>query len=136
MGSAGFVALGIALGLTGKPEGLLAVAFFGLCAVVFAVQLHPGASWLEIHDDHLELCTLFRRSQIPFERLAGFSVFRMRLNKMIALRYEPEAPRASARALARGFTGAEGCLPDTYGWKAEALCNRLNDTLGHWRTTR
>src|SRR2546427_2274915 len=49
--------------------------FFGLCSAVFAIQLWPGASYLELLPEGFVACTLFRRW--PLVRWDSVSEFRV-----------------------------------------------------------
>ncbi len=129
------MALGVFMVRSGESKGWPGIVLFGLCMLVFAVQLHPGSSWLEIHADRIELCTLFRRSQILFAHVRGFSVNRIGPNTVVTIEFRPEAPSATGRAVAIAITGAEGALPDTYGLNANDLSERLNGALMRWRAT-
>jgi hypothetical protein len=132
--SAIFVAIGVAMIRSGEDLAMAwaATSFFGLCALVFSVQLLPNSSWLEIHPDRLELCTLFRRARIEFGHVRRFSVERIGRTRMVTLEFREDAPSAQGRAFAKLLAGAEGALPDTYGLSPEELSGRLNEALRRW----
>ena len=48
-------------------------------------------------------------------------------NKMVLMAFAPTYQHAQiGRTVAKALTGTEGALPDTYGFTAEALAERLN----------
>jgi hypothetical protein len=127
-GSLAFVA-GSLFVLDKEPvTGYLGLLFFGLCAVVGAVSLHPRASYLELTEQGFAFASLFRRASVPWRDVQGFVTVRIQLNHMVGWNYVPgfqgaEAMRKASTALA----GVQAALPDTYGMSAEALAALLND---------
>jgi hypothetical protein len=117
--------------------GWSGIIFFGLCAIVFLITLIPGASYLRLQKEGLEVCSLFRRNTTKWQEVECFGIYtgsrRAFRNKvMINLTLEKESnPRMAAmRARARRLSGFDGMLPDTYGMKAENLVALLTE----WKT--
>lgn len=126
LGSATFVAIGIWLGISGKPVGYLCAAFFGLCLVVAIVQMIPGSAYLTLTCEGFEFSAMFRRSFIAWEDVTGFGVITVKrgvltVNQMVGFTYTKPTQRVSGRSLAKVLSGFEGALPDCYGFKAEEL---------------
>lgn len=115
---------------TGKPFwGYTCAIFFGICAVVFALQMLPMSSYLRLTQEGFTYCSLFRRHTFRWSDVTSFSVVRVGRNDMVTWDVAPRYKKQSlARAVARGIADVEGALPDTYGMKASALA-ALMDTL-------
>ncbi|HSS46486.1 MAG TPA: STM3941 family protein, partial [Burkholderiales bacterium] len=89
-GSLAFVAAGAWL-VSEKPLiGYLCVILFGLCALVFAVQLHPDSSYLTLSSEGFTFCALFRRTFVPWSQAGEFVVVNVRNHKMVGWNYAPE----------------------------------------------
>jgi hypothetical protein len=125
--TAGFTALGVWLGLSGKGMGWVTAACFGLGVVVFAVQLLPGSAYLKLGPDGFVTCTMFRAHSRRWSDVDRFEAGRIGLNRMVVFDFAPGYARsAAAREAAAGLTGWEGALPDTYGMPAEELAELMN----------
>ena len=115
----------------GSAMGWLAVAFFGLCGVVFAAQLLPGASYLRICGEGFVICTLFRKSAvIRWRDVGGFRVATVppSLIKMVVFDWNG-ASHPGVRRINHALVGADAGLPDTYGMRPQDLASFLNE----WR---
>ena len=109
-------------------KGWFVALLFGLGVAVFAVQLIPGAAYLEITPHGFVLCSLFRRSPLfPWRDVSSFTVARLPPHgkKMVMCSPQSDASKALGKAFHAMF-GASGGLPDTYGMKAEALADLMN----------
>lgn len=60
-----FVCLGIALWESNKILAVFTVVFFGLCLLVFIINLIQNASHLKIDDHGIEMKNLFKSTFIP-----------------------------------------------------------------------
>lgn len=109
------------------------LVFFGACAVVFAVLLLPGASYLQIGHDGFTVCTLFRKQFYPWTSINRFTADRQFYRQVVALTFERDAPTPPMRQLNRNLVGYDGMLPDTYGMSATTLADLLNDALSRAR---
>lgn len=123
-----FVAGGVWLVRTGKPFGYLCIALFGLCALVFAVKLHPGLSYLRLQRDGFTFGNLFLTRQIPWGRVQAFGVIPFGRQRLVAWNYVPATPTAGpAISPPKRFSGYQAMLPDNYGMQPQLLADLLND---------
>ena len=101
--------------------------FFGLGIIVGVFQLNPKASYLRLEADGFTFCAMFRSHKVPWRHVQYFDVARIVLNKMLVWNYSADhQDQKKAKALAKSIGGYEAALPDTYGFKAEALCALMN----------
>lgn len=114
-----------------KVIAWLSVGFFALCAVVFALQLVPGASYLRITDEGFVFCSLFRKSPlVPWREVSEFRVASVPPSSHKLVVYDlNNALRPAIRSVNRALVGASDGLPDTYGLKPQELADLLNS----WR---
>ena len=126
--SVAFVATGVWMASEKPLIGYLCIVFFGLCALVFTVQLHPNSSYLTVSPDGFTFCALFRQTFVPWSQTTEFVVVNVRNHQMVgwnyALGYQGQK---AGRVLAKAIAGVEAALPDTYGIKASDLANLMND---------
>jgi len=131
-----FAATGIWMLSAGKQAGWLPAIFFGLGAVVAAVNLLPGASYLELRRDGFLLCSLYRQSLTRWSEVERFTASSIlvggllrRRHEMVGVVYRPTPEGAKLRGFSAALTGLEGGLPDLYGKKVEALAALMNRWL-------
>lgn len=135
MGSSAFVAIGIVLFLSGKWLGLAAAAFFSLGIPISVIQILPGSSYLRLEETGFTFCNLFRKTSIPWSDINEFTVVTPRksglsTHRMVGFDFVSSYERARlARHIAKGITGSEGALPDTYGKTAKGLAELMNSHL-------
>ena len=142
LGSAAFVAIGVALGRDPdvQPRFMvyLTIGFFGLCGLAALLQLIPGSSYLRLAPEGLTIRTMwrdtfYRWSDIERFGVGGFATrhgpFRQR-HRMIGIDFVPGYQHGGiARQLMRvssGIAGFQGALPDNYGRDYEELAAYLN----------
>ncbi len=126
--SAVFVVVGVWLFPREPLAGGLCIAFFGLGAVIFAVNMHPRSSFLTLTSDGFTFASLFRKHFVAWSDVQSFSVARIGLNKMVCWNYSPEyRGHSKLRRFNTGVSGIEAGLPDTYGMEPQALCRLLSD---------
>jgi hypothetical protein len=125
-----FVALGVLLGADGSLVGWLTVGFFGLCAIVFAVTLLPGAAYLRLERSGFVVCSLFRPDRLRrWDEVQGFRAYDLPGGvRHVGFDFAPGA-QPTGSELAKRLTRVEGALPSTYGLRAEDLAGLLN----RWR---
>jgi hypothetical protein len=122
-----FVACGTLMIQQGQWIGWLAVAFFGLGMIVFTVQLLFDASYLRVSSSGIEICGILRKHSYKWSDISHFYAGNIGPNKMVLFDFSATFKQAQmGRAVAKSLTGAEGALPDTYGFTAEALADHLN----------
>jgi hypothetical protein len=117
----GFVTIGVLL-MGDSWQGWMAAAFFGLCGVVFGVTLLPGASYLRLHREGFDMCSMFRTVHFKWSDIGDIGVTSVNLNQMVAFNFsENYRGLDRVRARLRGLVGFEGALPNTYGMPAASL---------------
>lgn len=130
-----FVAAGIWIAPSKGWMGYLIAAFFGLGIPVAIVQLLPSSAYLQLNDESIAFCCLFRKTSIPWEVIDDFFVVTMRqsgltIHEMVGFNYVQSYDRTRVgRALAKAISKCEGALPDTYGMRAAELAELLNARL-------
>ncbi len=130
--SLGFVAIGVAALCEGDLEvGISITLLFGLAALVFAIQLHPDASYLRLTPEGFYVRSLFRMSPlVPWSEAGDFRVETLPPARTRMVVYDSTNPKSQGlRKFNRAFVGATDGLPDSYGMKAEALAALMNE----WR---
>jgi hypothetical protein len=123
-----FVAGGVFALPSASVEGVAAIAFFGLGALVAVVHLFPGSSYLELEQSGFTVCNLFRKTRYRWIDVAEFRpVFTDQPKPLVGLRLVPGFPMSTAfRKFATQLTGVEGALPGTYGLSATELAALLD----------
>lgn len=132
--SAAFVIGGAVLVREGNGWGWIATCFFGLCALVFAVQLLPGSAYLRIGPEGFTICYLFRAQTIPWRVVNSFEVGHIAGNRAPMTKgvvFDYDAPDYEEyemlRQLASSTASHEGALSDTYGMDPQELADLLNN---------
>jgi hypothetical protein len=118
----------------------LSILFFGLCALVGAVMVLPGAGSLTLAADGFEVCNLYKRYRTPWQDVSAFRVQALddgeggfaSKSRMISF----EIRTAGTGPERRGATMVSGALPDNYRlpkddlawlmtqWRERALAQR------------
>ena len=120
--------LGLRMAEAGDLRGWFVFGFFMLGAVVFSLQFLPNASYLRVSAEGLELRILYRSHRYLWSDIEQFHVGRIGKNRMVCIRFAPSYRESlKMRQLATAIAGAEACLPDTYGFSAEALADHLTE---------
>jgi hypothetical protein len=131
-----FIAGGVWLILGGDGIGWFVAGFFGLCLIVFLVQMLPQSSYLRLDPEGFEIRTLFQSSRYKWDDVAVFGTKKIG-SKMVIFLFSPEYENGkTARGISLAVAGVEGALPDTYGMSAEELANLMNEWRekhGKWR---
>ena len=119
---------GIVLALNGG--GFLpavAVGFFGICSLYFALMLLPGASYIYLTHDGFVLCKFFQRDPlVAWSRIHQFRVVSRPplMNKTVVYHEVGDYQSGSQRLIGDGAR-----FPNTYGLSMPELAALLND----WR---
>jgi hypothetical protein len=129
-----FVAIGILdiYKVGASTIGWLCVVFFGLGAIVFALQFIPRASYLWITNEGFTFCSLFRRSPVfLWHDVSDFRVASVPPSRhpLVVFNWTAKPDRRIGR-VNRHLVGATDGLPDTYGLRPEELADLMND----WRS--
>jgi hypothetical protein len=127
---AGFCAGSLFMIRDGEALGWFPLVFFGLCTLVLALDLIPGASYLKLDPEGFTVRSLFRSSWIAWGEIEGFAPGRVGANRGVVFDLVPGSKRAPRlRRVNAAISGAECALPDTYGLS----CERLADLLNEWK---
>lgn len=118
--SIGFVSLGISLLEKNMLIAVFTIFFFGLCLLVFIINLIPNASYLKINDQGIEMKNLFKSTFIPWRAVSGFRTKNVLLNKMVVFEIDQKLPETSGMKL------KTGAFPDTYGMSGQKRAAFLN----------
>lgn len=122
-----FVALGVWMSRTEPLMGYLCAGFFGLGLPVFALQLLPGVSYLELRRDGFVFRSLFKQATVRWLDIGSLHVVRVQGYTMVGWNYVPGRGGAGAgHTLSKTLSGVHGALPDTYGMKGQALADLMD----------
>ena len=97
--SAAFVAGGIFMVSAGQEVGWLAIAFFGLGVVVFALQLLPNCSYVRLGPEGFTVRRLFRSHSCRWSDVGAFKVAELGRQQMVVFSFAPHyrGPRRLSR---------------------------------------
>jgi len=119
--SIGFVALGISLLEKNMLIAVLNIVFFGICLIIFIMNLMPNASYLKIDVQGIEMKNLFKTTFIPWNAVSSFRTKRFFINKMVVFDIDQKLLEQST------MKSKSGAFPDTYGMSAQKLADLLNE---------
>jgi len=111
------------------------VLFLIFCVFAFlasVVEMIPGSSYLRLDESGFTITSGFRPSTTPWSAVDAFYVVQIRASgikahSMVGFNFDPASDQAKiGRRIAKFISQCEGALPDTYGMKAEALCELMN----------
>jgi hypothetical protein len=119
-----------ALSPSATLKAWLGIVVFGMCALVAAVMLLPGAGGLTLGADGFARITLFMTFRKPWRQVGSFTVVQYSLRRGRTIRfvgYDDDALAPDNRN--RRMTGRNAALPDTYGLAHEDLASLMSQ----WR---
>ncbi len=120
------VSMIVSHGIERGIAGSFVVLFFGLCAIVFIIQLIPGASHLKLSEDGFSVRALFRKSKsYSWSNVSDFRAVTASPGRKIVV-FDSLGNSTTLRKMNRAVVGATDGLPDTYGMKAEELADLMN----------
>lgn len=119
--SLGFVILGISLLEIKLWVGVLNIFIFGICLIIFFLNMISNSSYLKIDERGIEMKNLFRITFIPWKVVNGFTTKSIFLKKMVTFNIDENLLTDSK------IKGKTGAFPDTYGMSAENLTDLLNN---------
>ena len=125
-----FTTIGIFMLLEGDEEfmGWLGVCFFGLGVLVFFISLFPSANYLKLDENGFEVCNLYRKTRYNWQDIHSFSAGSIHMNAMVFYDFSPNFKKQrTLRKINTKIAGSQAALPNTYGLKAEALADLMND---------
>jgi hypothetical protein len=109
---------------------MIGLAFSGICGIVAAVMLLPGAAGLTLRADGFETVILFRKLRAPWQRVSEFAVgqysMRRGRHKPFVGYNDAHYPTDNLRGRMTGYNAA---LPDTYDLSHDDLARLMNQ----WR---
>jgi hypothetical protein len=122
-----FTAGGVWMIASHNLMGWFVLLFFGLCLLVFVINLLPNASYLRLTKDGFEVKQLFRSNfyrwtdvqdiQSGAQYKYGFPI-----RTYVGFNFSDTYEQAGkARAIAKSLTGCEGQLADNFGMEAPGL---------------
>lgn len=108
--------------------GWFVTSFFGICLLVFLIQLIPGSTELTLTKDGFEMTSLFRKSTTKWTDVDSFKIGYLGQNKTVMFDYiDGHNKHETGKLIAKGLSGSHGALPTTYGLKATELLRILNE---------
>ena len=124
--SLAFVAIGVWVAPENPVMAWSCVAFFGLCALVAGVNLHPNSSYLVLDTNGFTFSSLFRKHSVRWSEVQEFFPIRVSATRMVGWNFTPQyAAAPGLRKVSTALSGAEAALPDTYGKSVEELAELL-----------
>jgi hypothetical protein len=128
IGSLASIALLSELSQKAIPTWLaVGIVMLSLGVVMFILQLLPNCSYLRVSSKGVEIRSLWRTYRYQWTDISHFYAGNIGPNKMVLMAFAPTYHHAQmGRTVSMALTGAEGALPGTYGFTAEALAERLN----------
>ena len=119
--STAFIILGISLLENNPFIGILNIVFFGICLLIFVINLIPNSSYMKIGVQGIEMKNLFKSAFIPWDAVSSFRTKRFFVNKMVVYDISEKLLENT------GKTTRTGAFPDTYGMSPEKLAALLNE---------
>ncbi|MCD0453868.1 PH domain-containing protein [Chryseobacterium sp. LC2016-27] len=119
--SIGFISLGIKLLEKNMLIAVLNIFFFGICLIIFIINMIPNSPYLKIDEKGIEMKNLFRITFIPWQAVSGFKTKFIFVNKLVIFNIDEKLLENSK------MKGKTGAFPDTYGMSAKDLANLLNE---------
>lgn len=116
---------------SGEMVGWVVAVFFSFGLVVSIIQLLPGAAYLKVGPNGLEIRTLFRTRQISWTEISDFGTYRQASQNFVGINFNTEAKSFSQNA-SLALVGFHDGLPDTYGHKADELAVLLTACRAHF----
>ncbi len=101
------------------------IIFFGLCIVVFIIQLLPNSSYLKLTNEGFEVRSLYRSHFTKWTEVSGFGIYYVSFNTMVAFDYTEEHKKG--KKISKILSSYQGALPQTYGMKAIKLAALMNE---------
>jgi hypothetical protein len=147
LGSALFMAVGIAMILYAAPFGIFVTLGFGVRTMIGAgifvtvasgvgttigvMMLLPGASSLRLDESGFEVTKFFLRQRYRWRDVSDFVAWRMISKGIVVFREEKPCLGAYERINAAMTGGRNGYLPDTYGMAVDNLVRLMTS----WRNS-
>lgn len=123
IGAVFFTILGILLSTRDDVAGILAAAFFGVCAVAGVITLLPGASSLRLDEKGFGFTRFFRTQKFHWNEVGDFGIWTLGwIIKSECVVFKVMKSRLSIlEKINTALANRNGYLPDTYELTAEEL---------------
>lgn len=123
-----FVVSGVFMTKDQPVMGWFVTSFFGICMIVFLIQLIPGSTELTLTEEGFEMTSLFRKSTTRWTDIESFKIGYLGRNKTVMFDYvDGHKKYQTGKFIAKELSGSHGALPTTYGFKATELLKILNE---------
>lgn len=119
--SLAFVVSGLSMVLNGQYLGFLPLIFFGLTGAISIINFIPKAAYLKIDENGIEMCSLYRKSFMPWQAVENFTSGWLLINRTVFFHLKPEVVQQNNLKISKGS------FPDTYGNSAKELAELLNN---------
>jgi len=108
-------------------KGWLITSFFGLCLLVFSIQLIPGSTQLTLSKEGFKATSLFRGQFTKWSDIEGFKVGYVGKTRFVKFDYTSKHKKHKfGKGLAKFLSGNHGALPSNYGMSLEDLSDLMN----------
>ena len=109
-------------------KGWLITLFFGLCSLVFLIQLIPSSTQLQLNEQGFIMTSLFRSSFTKWTDVKSFKPGYLGRNKAVMFDYvKSHKKHATGKNISKLLSGSQAALPSTYGMKATELIEIMNE---------
>ena len=126
--SLAFVVSGVFMTYDQPVLGWFITLFFGICLIVFLIQLIPGSTELNLTKEGFEMTSLFRKNMTKWTDVDSFKIGHLGRNKTVMFDYvNGHNKQVTGKLIAKQLSGNHGALPTTYGLKAIELLKILNE---------
>ena len=121
-----FTVIGVWMIWDGEGEGWFVALFFGACLAVGLLNFVPGSAYLRLTKDGFRARSLWRRFEYRWSDVEDFRVFNVSGNALVVFNVTSPTKRSLVESLSKNLSGGHAGLPDTYGLKAQALADLMN----------
>jgi hypothetical protein len=121
----------VLLGAGGSIIGILAATFFGVCTVMYAIDLFPGSSSLRLDASGFEITRWFRMQQFRWNEVSDFTVWAFGGSRLVMFKARRPRPGILGKINAAFAGGRNSSLPNIY----ETPAGDLVQILTTWRNS-
>lgn len=128
LASLAFTVIGFFMIRGGNTMGWFVALFFGLCLLVFIIQLFPGASQLKLTEEGFIMTSLFKSHFTKWSDVKAFEADYLGPNKTVVFDFiDSHTGQTAGKDLAKSLSGSHGALPSAYGLKAVELAKIMKE---------
>ncbi|HZP71731.1 MAG TPA: hypothetical protein VFB29_17490 [Pseudolabrys sp.] len=113
------------------PWGWPALIFFGLCTVLSAVMLLPGAARLKLDADGFQVTAFFRGRRWRWQDVKKFEAVSVTPQHRMVCFDDPAQKGSMLGKISQSYAGHNSALPDTYGFPADDLAQLITQWRNH-----